>query len=97
MLPTFVPVWLNSILISAPNQAPAVVMSIFPLTSPIAMPMRLVVTAVPFWQVALSLVLGVVTAVSLLAIATRFFRSQTLLSGQGLNPRRILQAVWGSE
>ena len=97
MLPTFVPVWLNSILISAPNQAPAVVMSIFPLTSPIAMPMRLVVTAVPFWQIALSLALGVVTALGLLAIATRFFRSQTLLSGQGLNPRRILQAVWGSE
>lgn len=95
MLPTFLPVWLNSILISAPNQATATIMSIFPLTAPIAMPMRMVVTAVPIWQVGLSLLLAILTAVGLLAIATRFFRSQTLLSGQGLNPRRIFQAVRG--
>ncbi|MFZ0548456.1 MAG: ABC transporter permease [Candidatus Promineifilaceae bacterium] len=97
MLPTFVPVWLNTILITAPNKTPAVLMSLFPLTSPIAMPMRLAATAVPIWQIGLSLALGILTAVGMLYIATRFFRSQTLLSGQGVNLRRIVQAARGSD
>jgi ABC-2 type transport system permease protein len=96
MLPTFIPLWLNSILLTAPNQTPMIILSLFPLTSPIAMPMRMAATAVPFWQVALGLALGVVTAVGMLYIATRFFRSQTLLSGQAVNLRRILQAARGS-
>jgi ABC-2 type transport system permease protein len=96
MLPTFIPLWLNGILLTAPNQTPMIILSLFPLTSPIAMPMRMAATAVPFWQVALGLALGVVTAVGMLYIATRFFRSQTLLSGQAVNLRRILQAVRGS-
>lgn len=96
MLPTFVPVWLNAILLSAPNQPPAVLMSLFPLTAPIAMPMRLAATAVPGWQIGLALLLGFLTAIGFLYIATRFFRSQTLLSGQGVNLRRILQAARGT-
>jgi ABC-2 type transport system permease protein len=93
MLPTFLPVWFNSILLTAPNRTPAVTLSLFPLTSPIAMPMRLAVTAVPLWQIALSLSLAVLTALGTLYIATRFFRSQNLLSGQSVNLRRIFQAL----
>ena len=92
MLPTFLPLWFNSILLNAPNQPPAVIMSLFPLTSPITMPMRLAITAVPVWQLGLSLALGVLTSVGMLYIATRFFRSQNLLSGQSINLRRIMQA-----
>jgi hypothetical protein len=32
----------------------------------------------------------------MLYLATRFFRSQTLLSAQDINPRRILQAIRGN-
>ncbi len=92
MLPTFLPVWFNSILLTAPNQPPAVVMSLFPLTSPIAMPMRLAITTVPIWQLGLSLALGLLTSIGMLYIATRFFRSQNLLSAQSVNLRRIFQA-----
>lgn len=93
LMPTFIPLWLNSILLTAPNKAPAVILSMFPLTAPIGMPMRMAATAVPWWQVALSLALGVITALGMLALATRFFRSQTLLSGQAVNIRRIFQAA----
>jgi ABC-2 type transport system permease protein len=96
MLPTFVPLWLNTILLTAPNQTPAVLMSLFPLTAPIAMPMRLAATAVPGWQIGLALVIGLATSVGFLYFATRFFRSQTLLSGQGVNLRRIFQAARGT-
>jgi ABC-2 type transport system permease protein len=81
-LPVFIPLMLLGAITGAPNSRVALVLSLFPLTAPLAMPMRLVVTAVPTLQWLLSLGLSLATAVVALWIATRLFRSQTLLSGQ---------------
>jgi ABC-2 type transport system permease protein len=89
MLPTFLPLWFSSALFMAPNGRLAVAMSLIPFTSPVAMPMRLVATAVPAWQWSLSLALGLATAVLTLWLATRVFRSQALLSGQPPTPRAL--------
>lgn len=96
MLPTFLPLWFNSILINAPNGAFATTLSLIPVTAPIAMPMRLVITAVPVWQWAVSLAGGVGTAVFLLWSATKFFRSRTLLAGQNPSLRLIWQTLRGA-
>jgi ABC-2 type transport system permease protein len=80
-LPVFVPLLLLGAITGAPNSKVAVALSFFPLTSPLAMPMRLVVTAVAPLQWLLSLGLALATAVVALWIATRLFRSRTLLSG----------------
>lgn len=81
-LPVFVPLMLLGALTGAPNSRVAVVLSLFPLTAPLTMPMRLVVTAVPPLQWLLSLGVSLGTAVVLLWITARLFRSRTLLSGQ---------------
>jgi ABC-2 type transport system permease protein len=96
MLPTLLPMWFNSILINAPNGGFATALSLIPLTSPITMPMRLVMTAVPVWQWLVSLVGGVVTAVLLLWGATKFFHSKTLLAGQSPSLRIIWQTLRGA-
>lgn len=93
MLPTLLPMWFNSILINAPNGGFATALSLIPLTSPITMPMRLVMTAVPVWQWLVSLVGGVVTAVLLLWGATKFFHSRTLLAGQSPSLRLVWQIL----
>ncbi|VAW38667.1 hypothetical protein MNBD_CHLOROFLEXI01-890, partial [hydrothermal vent metagenome] len=89
MLPTFLPMWFSSIMITAPNGSFAIWLSMIPLTAPIAMPIRLTLTAVPPWQWMLSLSLSAITAVFLLWTATKFFRSQTLLTGQRFSPKVI--------
>ncbi len=96
MLPTLLPMWFNSIMINAPNGAFATALSLIPLTAPITMPMRLVMTAVPVWQWVASLVGGLATAVFLLWGATKFFRSRTLLAGQNLSLRIIWQTLRGA-
>jgi ABC-2 type transport system permease protein len=96
MLPTFLPLWFNSIMITAPNGAFATALSLIPVTAPIAMPIRLVTTAVPVWQWLVSLVGGLATAVFLLWGATKFFRSKTLLSGQSPSLRIIWQTLRGA-
>jgi ABC-2 type transport system permease protein len=93
MLPTFLPMWFNSIMVSAPNGAFATTLSLVPLTAPLAMPMRLSLTAVPTWQWVVSLGLSLVAAGGILWLATKLFHSRTLLSGQSPSLRGIWQTL----
>jgi ABC-2 type transport system permease protein len=79
-LPVFVPLMLLGAITGAPNSQVALILSLIPLTSPLTMPMRLVVTAVPPTQWLLSLGLSLATAAIALWITTRLFRSRTLLA-----------------
>lgn len=92
MAPSFIPFFFSGVLIASPNDPWGVVLSLFPLTAPIAMPMRLAVTAVPPWQWLASLGVGMATAVAIMALAARLFRSRVLLSG-GLTLRQIWTAL----
>ncbi|MCP4425902.1 MAG: ABC transporter permease [Chloroflexi bacterium] len=96
MLPTFLPMWFNSIIILTPNGPFTTWLSLIPLTAPLAMPMRLAVTAVPLWQWSVSLGASAATAVLLLWAAAKFFRSQTLLTGQSFSPKVIWKTLRGA-
>jgi ABC-2 type transport system permease protein len=95
MLPTFIPLWFMSVILQAPNGTFATVLSLFPLTSPIAMPIRMVLVNVPILQVVLSAILVLLGAGVTLWVATRIFRSQTLLSGRGISLAMLRDAVRG--
>jgi ABC-2 type transport system permease protein len=74
-----------------------VILSLFPLTSPIAMMTRLSATQVPFWQTALAVVLLLLTAVYLVRASAGLFHSQNLLSGKSMKPKAFLRALAGKE
>ncbi|MEA1976766.1 MAG: ABC transporter permease [Chloroflexota bacterium] len=67
--------------------------SLIPLTSPVPMIMRVTVGVVPFWQVALSLGLMVISVVLVLRAVGKIFRTQMILSGQPFTVRRYLKAL----
>jgi ABC-2 type transport system permease protein len=93
LLPLLAPLMLNSVFVEAPDGALATVFSLFPLTSPTAMPTRLVAGDVPAWQVLLGLALLVATAFAFVLLAARFFRADTLLSDAALDWRRVRKKV----
>lgn len=95
ILPLIVPLVFISSLIQAPNSPLSVVLSLFPLTSPVSMMTRLAATTVPFWQTALAAVLIGLTALFLVRSAARMFRAQNLLSGQSINTKAFLSALFG--
>lgn len=92
-LPLIVPLWLMNALTSQPNGTVSVVLSIFPLTSPAAMVIRLVQVAPPAWQMLSSSVLLLLTAYGVIRLAARLFRAQTLLSGQALSIKNLRAAL----
>jgi ABC-2 type transport system permease protein len=81
-LPAALPLYFTSLFATTPDGVIPTVLSIFPLTAPIAMTARLVIANVPTWQLALSLSLLTLTAIGVMWLAGRAFRVQLLLAGQ---------------
>ena len=72
-----------------------VFLSIFPLTSPVVMVMRLTAGQVPLWQLALSALLLFAAVVFTQRLAAAMFHAQNLLSGQPFSVRRYLVSMLG--
>lgn len=70
------------IIVKQPNGILSIVLSLFPLTSPVAMIARLTATQVPVWQPALAAGLQLLTSILIVRAVARLFRAQVLLSGQ---------------
>jgi ABC-2 type transport system permease protein len=92
-VPMMVPFYFWMAIIQAPDSPVAIGLSLFPLSAPLAMIMRIFSTVVPVWQLAASLALMALTAVGIVALTARLFRAQVLLSGEPLSARRIVQAL----
>jgi ABC-2 type transport system permease protein len=68
--------------IRAPNSSFAFWVSMVPFFAPITMLVRIISQTPPFWQIALSLIIGFVTVVLLLWLASRIYRIGMLMYGK---------------
>jgi ABC-2 type transport system permease protein len=92
IIPLVVPLMLNTVFSDAPNGPAATILSLFPLTSPIAMVARQGATLVPWWQSLAGLVALAAAAYLFVVFAARRFRSESLLSSEVLSWARISRA-----
>jgi len=69
-------------LFNNPNGGLAVFLSLFPLTSPLAMFMRACVSQPPVWQIALCIALLVATTIGIAWVAGRIYRIGILMYGK---------------
>lgn len=95
MLPLIAPLVFTSALASRPNSSLSVAFSLFPLTAPVSMPMRLSAGIVPVWQILLSIVLLIGAAILVIRSVAGMFRAQHLLSGQAFRLGLFFKALAG--
>ena len=76
--------------IRSPDSSFAFWVSMFPFFSPITMLVRIVTQTPPFWQIALSLLIGFGTIVLLIWLAARIYRIGMLMHGK----RATIPEVW---
>ncbi len=95
MAPMIVAYMFNIIVVEVPNGAIAVILSLFPLTSPVSMISRMTVIDVPTWQLILAAALQILTALTIVRLVARLFRAQILLSGAAPTPKRYLMVLLG--
>jgi ABC-2 type transport system permease protein len=97
IIPLVIPAFLSSAIANAPDGTLALVLSIFPLTSPVGMPIRLLAGQVPLAQLLVSVALLVLTVVFVIRGAARLFKAQYLLSGKTFGVPAFLGAFFGRE
>ncbi|MGW8143416.1 MAG: ABC transporter permease [Anaerolineales bacterium] len=95
IMPMIIPLMFITVMIAQPNGLLAVALSLFPLTSPVTMMLRLTVTNVPGWQLLLSVVFLLIAAFLILRAVASLFRAQTMLTGQPLSIRNIYRLILG--
>ncbi len=90
MIPIVVPMLFLPVVLNEPDGALAVFLSLFPVSSPVLMVVRMSITDVPGWQVAASLVLLAVAFVGTIWLAARVYRVGILMTGK----RATLADLW---
>jgi ABC-2 type transport system permease protein len=78
---------------SNPDGPLPVFFTFFPLTAAVGLIMRLGMTTLPTWQIALSLTIQVVTVIAVMWLAAKVFRLGMLMYGKRLSPRVLWQAI----
>ncbi len=79
--------------IRAPNSSFAFWVSMVPFFSPITMMVRIVSQTPPFWQIAVSWIVGVITVVGLVWLASRIYRIGMLMYGKKATIPEVMRWV----
>jgi ABC-2 type transport system permease protein len=82
VLPQVIGLVLTAYILGNPGAWPVVLLSLFPPCTPIVMSLRMAAMAVPAWQLALSVVLMVLSIYGMVWVATRIYRVGMLMYGK---------------
>ena len=89
----FIPLWFFGLLVNFPNNPIWVMLSIFPITAPVQMMVRLGVSDVPIWQILTSIgVLGL-SIIAGLSFSIKLFRSFMLMYGKRPSLAEIINGL----
>ena len=81
-LPLLIPIWFMSLLMLFPNNPIWVVLTIFPVTAPVEVIIRLGVSEIPAWQLAASIAVLALSIIGALLLTSRVFRTYLLMYGK---------------
>ncbi len=87
------PIMFTAAFFTNPDGPLPVFFSFFPLTAAVGLTMRLGVSALPTWQIGLSLALQVAAALFTVWLAVKVFRLGMLMYGKPLTPRTLWNAL----
>ena len=93
VLPLMIPYMLGMLIAQSPNSGIAVFFSMFPLFSPISMLARMGVTAVPWYQVVLSVLLLIGAFLGTVWLAGKIYRTGILMYGKKPSFKEIFRWV----
>ena len=81
-LGALVPLWLSSLLLVFPNSPVWKVLTIFPVTAPVAVMLRLGVSDIAAWELAVSMAVLALAIIAVMFLAIRAFRIFLLMYGK---------------
>jgi ABC-2 type transport system permease protein len=82
-----------SSLVTNPDSTVSVFLSLFPMTSPIVMLVRILVSEPPVWQIALCLALLAASVAGMAFLAAKIFRIGILMTGKKPKLKEVLRWI----
>jgi len=92
-LPIFIPLWLGSLQFMLPESPIWIVLSIFPVTAPVEVMVRLGVTDIPTWQLVASVTVLVLSIIGGLLLTAKVFRTYLLMYGKRPNLGEVIRSL----
>jgi len=89
----FVPLWFASLLFIFPDSPIWVVLTIFPLTAPVAVMLKLGVTGIAAWELATSLAVMALSIIGALLLSVKAFRIYLLMYGKRPSWGEIIRSL----
>lgn len=87
------PLFFLAVIMFDPNGTLSIILSLFPLTAPLALLLRYGMTSVPLWQIGLAIGLQALTALGAMWLAARIFRIGMLRFGQRVSFSEIAASI----
>ncbi|MFA5315861.1 MAG: ABC transporter permease [Dehalococcoidales bacterium] len=87
------PLWLSSLLMMFPKSPIWAVLTIFPITAPVEVMLRLGVSDIPAWQLAASIVVLGLSIIGILSLSIKAFRIYLLMYGKRPNLGEIIHEL----
>jgi ABC-2 type transport system permease protein len=89
----FVPLWFSSLLFIYPDSPVWLVLTIFPVTAPIAVMLRLGVSEIAAWEMVVSIAVLVLSVIGVMFLSIRAFRAYLLMYGKRPNWGEIFRSL----
>jgi ABC-2 type transport system permease protein len=90
-IPLLIPLWFMSLIMLLPDSSVWVFFTIFPLSAPVVVIIRLGVSGVPAWQLVASIAVLVLSIIGILLLTIRIFRTYLLMYGKRPGIREVLR------
>jgi ABC-2 type transport system permease protein len=97
IVPLMLPFYVLQPVMEDSNGLLAIILSLFPLSAPTVLPLRAYIQPVPAWQIGLSVILLILSALGAIWLAGRAFHLGMLRYGQRLSWREVLGRTGGSQ
>jgi len=82
IMPVWIPAWVSFLFIEDPDHIVNTILTIIPITAPMAVFMRLGTSGIPTWELIVSITLLVVSILGALVLAAKVFRTFLLIYGK---------------
>ena len=87
-----IPFYATTPIMFKPNGTLAIILSLFPLSAPITLMLRMALTTVPIWQIVLIILVLIAVAILSIVLAGRAFRMGMLQYGKRLSLKELLKS-----
>jgi len=92
-LPLLIPLWFTSLMMFFPDNPAWVFFTIFPLSAPVEVIMRLGVSVIPAWQLVASIGVLALSVIGILLLTTRIFRTYLLMYGKRPGMGEVIRSL----